>query len=127
MKHIKLIQEVCMRQDWQHEGPDITVDLEGGRKQVIQSELFVFEGQEMIRLLTRVGSMQKLTDTQLSALLSLNYSLSFGALASFEDDLVMTETLLLHDSAHDQLAYAVRFLAETSDGYENQIYGTDQY
>jgi hypothetical protein len=87
MGHIKLISEVCMRQGWQHEGPDITVNFRDGRKQLVQSELYLFEG----------------------------------------DDLAMTETLLMSDSAHDQLGYAVRFLAETSDGYEKQIYGTDQH
>jgi hypothetical protein len=127
MGHIKLIYEVCMRRSWQHEGPDITVALGDGRRQLVRSELFLFEGVEMIRLYTRVGPMNKLSETQLSALLSLNYSLAFGALASFGDDLIMTETLLMHDSAHDQLGHAVRFLAETSDGYEKQIYGTNQY
>jgi hypothetical protein len=127
MRHIKLISEVCMRQGWQHEGPDITVKFRDGRKQLVQSELYLFEGEEMIRLYTRVGPMNKLSETQLIALLGLNSSLAFGALASFGDDLAMTETLLISDSAHDQLGYAVRFLAETSDGYEKQIYGTDQH
>lgn len=127
MEHIKLITEVCMRQDWQQEGPDITVAAGGGRKQLVQSELYLYEGLEMIRLYTRVGPLNKLSETQLSALLGLNFSLAFGALAAFDEDLVMTETLLMHDSAHDQIAYAVRFLAETGDGYEKQIYGTDQH
>ena len=127
MEHIKLISEVCMRQGWQHEGPDITLAAGGGRKQLIQSELFLFEGEEMLRLYTRVGPMNKLSETQLSALLGRNFSLAFGALASFGEDLVMTETLMMRASAHDQVAYAVRFLAETADGYEKQIYGTDQY
>ena len=127
MEHIKLISEVCMRQGWQHEGSDITVNFADGRKQLVQSELYLFEGEEMIRLYTLVGPMNKLSETQLSALLGLNSSLAFGALASFGDDLAMTETLLMRDSAHDQLGYAVRFLAEAADGYEKQIYGTDQH
>ena len=127
MEHIKLISEVCMRNDWQHEGPDITVVLGDGRKQLVRSEVYLFEGVEMLRLYSRVGPMTKFSETQLNALLGRNFSLAFGALASFGEDLVMTETLMMHKSAHDQVAYAVRFLAETSDGYEDQIYGTDQY
>lgn len=128
MEHIKLISEVCMRQgDWQHEGPDITVGFTDGRKQLVHSELYLFEGVEMLRLYTRVGPMNKLSETQLNALLGRNFSLAFGALASFGHDLVMTETVMMSDSAHDQVAHAVRFLAETSDGYEDQIYGTDRY
>ena len=127
MEHIKLIGEVCMRQDWQQEGPDITVTFGDGRKQLVHSELYVFEGEEMIRLYSRVGPLNKLSETQLSALLGRNFSLAFGALASFGEDLVMTETLMMRASAHDQVAYAVRFLAETADGYEKQIYGTDQH
>ena len=125
MEQLKLIREVCMRQNWEPDGSDITVALGGGRKQLIHSEVYAFEGEQMIRIYTRVGLLQKLSETQRSALLGLNFSLAFGALASFGDDLVMTETLLVHDSAHDQLANAIRFLAETSDGYEDQIYGTD--
>jgi hypothetical protein len=127
MEHLKLIREMCMRQKWVPDGSDVTVALSGGRKQLIHSEVYAFEGEQMIRIYTRVGPLQKLSETQLSALLGLNFSLAFGALASFGDDLVMTETLLVHDSAHDQLANAMRFLAETSDGYEDQIYGTDQH
>ena len=127
MEHIKLISEVCMRQGWQHEGPDITLVLEGGRKQLVHCETYLFEGLQMLRLYSRVGPMTRFSETQLTALLGRNFSLAFGALASYGEDLVMTETLLMHKSAHDQVAYAVRFLAETSDGYEDQVFGTDQY
>lgn len=127
MEYIKLISKVCQKQGWQHDGPDITLSFEDKRKQLVQTEIFLFEGEEMIRVYTRVGPLNKLTETQLSALLGLNFSLTFGALASFGEDLVMTETLLMRDAAQDHLAYAIRFLAETSDGYEKQIYGTDRY
>ena len=127
MEHIKLISEVCQKQGWQHDGPDITLTFGDSRKQLVQTEVYLFEGEEMIRLYTPVGPLGKLSETQLSALLGLNFSLAFGALASFGENLVMTETLLMRDAAQDHLAYAVRFLAETSDGYEKQIYGTDQY
>lgn len=127
MEHVKLINEVCMRQGWQHDGPDVSIAFGDGRHQLVQSELYLFEGEEMIRLYTRVGSLSRLSDTQRSALLGLNFSLAFGALASIGDDLVMTETMLMRDTVHDQLAYAIRFLADTADGYEKEIFGTDQY
>jgi len=127
VEHMELISEVCQRQGWSHDGPDITLIFGDNRKQLVQTELYLFEGEEMIRLYTRVGPLNKLSETQLSALLGLNFSLAFGALASFGEALVMTETLLMRESVHNQLAYAVRFLAETADGYEQQIYGTDQY
>ncbi|MEM1152981.1 MAG: hypothetical protein AAGI44_02505 [Pseudomonadota bacterium] len=127
MDSLKLISEVCMRQKWQLDGNQITVSITGGRKQFVRAEVFLYEGQEMIRLVTLVGPMSKLSDTQRSALLSRNSSLAFGALTALGDDLAMTETLLTHDAGHEQLSLAVRFLAETCDGYEEQIYGTDQY
>ena len=127
MEHIELISEVCQRQGWAHDGPDITLVLGDHRKQLVKSEVFLFEGEEIIRLYTRVGPLSKLSETQLSALLGLNFSLAFGALASYGEALVMTETLLMRELVHSQLVYAVRFLAETADGYEKLIYGTDQY
>jgi len=116
-----------MRHGWHFDGAAITVQLDSGRKQIIHLATFAFDGEEITRIYSRVGPIDALSDTQLSALLGLNFSLAFGALARYGDDLVMTETLLLQEHSHDQLAFAIRFLAETSDGYEKRIYGTDHH
>jgi hypothetical protein len=123
----RLVAEVCRQQGWHFDGSAVTVRLDNDRRQVVELTNFVFDGEDVTRLYTRVGPVSILSGTQLSALLGLNFSLAFGALASYGDDLVMTETLLLRESSLDQLAYAIRFLAEKSDGYEKQIYGTDHY
>ena len=127
MEIFKTIAEVCMRNDWEYDATSITLALGGGRKQVVNFEGMVYEGREVTRIYTRVGALANLSETQLSAILGLNFSMAFGALAAYRDDLVMVYTLLLREGSHDQLATSIRFLAETSDRYEGQIYGTDQY
>ena len=39
----------------------------------------------------------------------------------------MTETFALDEMRADEFEGAVRFLAETADGFEEAIYGTDDY
>jgi len=127
MDILRVFADVCMRNKWQLTGRQATLPIPGGRTQVIELERFVFQGEEMARIFTLVGPADELSTVQLNAILSINFGLAFGALAFAGGQLVMTDTFLLKQVDHDQLAFSMNFLAETADGYERQIYGTDQY
>jgi hypothetical protein len=81
----------------------------------------------MLRVFTAVGPLSSLSPVQLNGVLGLNASLAFGALALKGDDLVMTDTYLLKGDCHEQLACSMRFIAETADRYEREIYRTDRH
>ncbi|MCP5121810.1 MAG: hypothetical protein H6990_10620 [Pseudomonadales bacterium] len=123
----KVVVDVCQRREWRRDGQQATLILPGGRHQVVGFEQFLFEGEEMLRVSTTVGPVAALSDIQLSAVLGLNASLAFGALAIAGADLVITDTLLLTSHCHEQLGRAMRFIAETADRYEREIYHTDQH
>ncbi|MDH4039100.1 MAG: hypothetical protein OEW92_07365 [Gammaproteobacteria bacterium] len=121
----KVVVDVCLRNDWQCDGNQATLVIPGGRHQVLSFATFLFEGEEVLRITTAVGPVAPLSEIQLNGVLGLNASLAFGALAILGKDLVMTDTYLLKGDCHDQLAYAMGFIAETADRYEREIYRTD--
>lgn len=118
---------VCEKNGWQRDGNKATMILPGGRKQVVYLEQFVFEGDDMARIYTHVGPVACLSEIQLNAVLGLNFSLAYGALAIYSENLVMTDTFLLDQIDQDQLTYSMRFLGETGDRYEQLIYATDKH
>ncbi len=121
----KAVIDVCLRKDWQCDGHQATIKLPGGRHQVLSFEPFLHYGEDMLRIYTAVGPVAPLSDIQLNAVLGLNTSLAFGALAIAGADLVMTDTVLLKGDCHDLLALAMDFMAETADRYEREIYHSD--
>jgi hypothetical protein len=123
----KVVIDVCLRNDWQCDGRHATLVIAGGRHQVLSFERFLFEGEDMLRVFTAVGPVSSLSPVQLNGVLGLNASLAFGALALKGDDLVMTDTYLLKGDCHEQLACSMRFIAETADRYEREIYRTDRH
>lgn len=123
----KVVVDVCLRKEWRRDGQQATLALPGGRHQVVSFEPFLFEGEEMLRVSTTVGPVAALSEIQLNAVLGLNASLAFGALAILGEDLVMTDTMPLKPDVHDLLARSVSFIAETADRYEREIYHADKY
>jgi hypothetical protein len=123
----KVIVDVCLRKHWQYDGRQATVTLEGGRRQIITFEEFLLDGEDMLRFFTVVGPVDILSPIQLDAVLRLNYSHAYGAMAICGYDLIMVDTLLLKHDCHEQLAYAIQFMAETADRYEREIYRTDHH
>lgn len=127
MDIMKIFGDVCMRNKWQLTGRQATLPIEGGRTQVIELERFQFQGEDMARIFTLVGPADELSTVQLNAILGINFSLAFGALAFAKGQLVMADTFLIRHIDHDQLAFSMNFLAQTADDYERQIYGTDEH
>lgn len=123
----KAVIDICMRKNWQCDGQQATLILPGGRHQILTFEPFLFEGEEMLRVFTRVGPVAALSEVQLSAVLGLNSSLAFGALAIVGTDLVMTETFLIKGDCQALVSYAMNFIAETADRYEREIYRTNEH
>lgn len=121
----KAVVDVCLRKDWECDGKQATLALDRGRHQVLSFEEFLLDGEEMLRIITIVGPVAALSDIQLNAVLGLNRSLAYGALAIAGDELVMVDTFLLRGDCHEQLASAMTFIAETADRYEREIYHTD--
>ncbi len=121
----KIVLDVCLRNDWDCDGERATFKLAGGRHQVLSFEPFLLDGNDMLRVITVVGPVAALSAIQINAVLGLNSSLAYGALAMSGDDLIMVETMLLQGDCHDQLARAMSFMAETADRYEREIYHTD--
>ena len=121
----KVVVDVCLRNDWECDGERATLRLAGGRHQVLSFEPFLLDGDDMLRIVTAVGPVAALSAIQLNAVLGLNSSLAYGALAIAGDTLTMVDTFLLSGDCHDQLARAMHFMAETADRYEREIYHTD--
>ena len=81
----------------------VEVKLESGRRQVVQLQFFEYEGREMVRLYTVIGSTERIRPTRLQFALELNYALPHGAMAVKDEQLVMVDTLILADADPGEL------------------------
>ena len=123
----ELCRDLCDHHGWELRPNGVHVPLPGGRGQVVSLDLFQFEERDMVRLTTVIGSASAANTVRLNIAMRLNAELAHGAFAVREDDLIMTDTLLLADVDPDELEGALRYLAETADRHEEQIFGTDQH
>jgi len=96
-----------------------------GRHQIVELEFFDYREQELVRFFTTIGDATQLSAVRLNIVLRLNAELAHGCLAVKDDNLVMTDTLLLKDADPDEIEASVSYLAETADYYEKQLFGTD--
>ncbi len=122
-----VLERICKKNRWTASGDSLEYTLPNGRKQLIFAEEFAHGDERMLRLYSHVGEESELTEIRLRAALSLNYKLPHGAFALREGKLVLTETFLLREADEDEVASAIRYLAESADRYERFIYGTDRY
>jgi hypothetical protein len=121
----QLCKRVCQAQGWNLLPSGIEVTWGDGRHQIVSLEFFDYREHELVRLFTTIGDSTQLSATRLNIVLRLNAELAHGALAVKDDNLVMTDTLLLKDADPDEIEAAVSYLAETADYYEKQLFGTD--
>ena len=103
----------------------VEVKLESGRRQVVQLQFFEYEGREMVRLHTVIGSTERIRPTRLQFALELNYALPHGAMAVKDEQLVMVDTLILADADPGELEASLEYLATTADQYEASMFGPD--
>lgn len=123
----ELLRNVCAQCDWELLPSGVNVKHANGRHQVVSFEIFDFEEEHLVRLVTTIGAARELRKEQLEQALRANIRLAHGALALEGDDLCMTDTLSLEESGPGEIESAVAFLADMADYYEQVLFGTDTH
>ena len=126
-RFLEVCREACEEQGWEYSERGVTLAFEDGRRQAVDFEFFAFEGQELVRLFTTIGSTVRIDPMRLETALRLNFGLPHGALAVKKDDLVMVDTLMAERCDAGEFAAAVRYLGETADHFEKTMFGPDQH
>jgi hypothetical protein len=123
----EILRRVCAERGWEFTPHGVRVRVRSGRHQVVELGFFEFEKEELVRLHTTIGKIEELDPVRLTVALRINAELPHGALAVMDDDLVMTDTLMLDDADFGEIEASINFLAETADEYEQRLFDTDQY
>jgi hypothetical protein len=127
-KHFaQTLERVCQERGWELLRSGVRVSWAGGRQQLVELEFFPFKQEELVRLSTAIGSVEQLSEIRLRIALRINIELAHGCLAVKNDQLVMTDTLMLRDADYGEIEASIHYLAETADHYEKTLFGTDQY
>jgi hypothetical protein len=121
------LERVCQERGWMLLPSGAQVTLAAGRHQLVELEYFQSGRDDLVRLYTTIGSAEDLGTVRLAAALRINAELDHGCLAVKNEDLIMTDTLMLRDADLDEIDASISFLAETADYYEKTIFETDQY
>jgi len=120
-------QRVCRERGWELLPSGVQVSWPNGRRQLVEVKFFQFQREELVRLYTTIGDVERMGAVRLMVALRINAELAHGCLAVNDDDLVMTDTLMLRDADSAEIEASIAYLAETADHYEQTIFGTDQY
>ncbi len=123
----QILTRVCAEHGWEFTPAGVRVRFASGRQQMVEIGFFAFQKEELVRLHTTIGRIEELDPVRLIVALRINAELAHGALAVMDEDLVMTDTLMLDDAGFAEIEASIRFLAETADDYEQTLFGTDQY
>lgn len=125
------LELLCQRAGWPRtELPDgttaITVVLADGRKQ----DMFVTrreeEGLPLARIVTHIGPLSRLSGEKTLQALHMNAELRFGAFAIADDNLVMTDSVLIAAADVEELEQSLRYLARQADQAEKFLFGVDE-
>jgi len=122
-----LCTQMCTEAGWERLPNAIRVAWPGGRHQLVALEFFEQQGQEFVRMCTRIGPVEALDEDRLVSALRVNAGLARGALAVMHDDLVMLDTQLLQDAELNEVKASIDYLARTADSYEKTLFDTDAY
>ena len=120
-------RDVCEERGWELLPSGIRVALPGGRHQLVELDFFEYATRALVRLSTRIGSEDELTNARFSLALRLNAELAHGAFALHDSELVMLDTLVLEDTDPGELDAVVEYLAVTADRYEDRLFGRDEH
>ena len=123
----QICSRVCAEQGWELLPSGVKVTFGDGRHQVVSLEFFEFEGEELVRLYTTIGSASAMGAERLTAALRVNAGLAHGALAVKDGDLAMIDTLMLKDADSSEIEASIGYLARTADTYEKTLFGTDEH
>ncbi len=123
----QLLERVCEERGWMLLPSGVQVNFADGRHQLVGLEFFQSGPEELVRLYSTIGSAEELGTVRLTVALRINAELAHGCLAVKNDDLIMTDTLMLQDADMAEIEASISFLAENADYYEKSIFETDQY
>ncbi len=123
----RICERVCEEQGWELQPSGVRIDYRDGRHQVVSLEFFESDGHDLVRLWSPIGDSRALGVERLALALQVNARLAHGALAVREEQLIMTETLLLRDADPGELRASLESLAATADYYEKIFFGTDEH
>jgi hypothetical protein len=120
-----VFEHVCRRAGWVLDGDAAVVPLPGGRRQRVGAEAQAEDGEEWLRLSSRIGDAAVLNEPRLLAALRLNARLRLGAIAVVGDALALVDTLRLRDADAGEVQQAVLYLAQKADEFERALFGRD--
>lgn len=120
-----LFTKVCADAGWTQKMAAAELALDEGRRQQVIHEVYEEDGEKLVRVYSVVGPAARLDARRTRAALSLNWRLRFGAIAIWEDQLVVTRSFLERDLDADELRLAIEFIARTADEYEHYIFRKD--
>jgi hypothetical protein len=123
----RICERVCRDQGWNLLPTGVQIFGADGRQQVVSLEFFEFDGSDLVRLYSTIGSTSSLAPERLALALQANARLVHGALAVRDADLIITATLLLADADPGEISATLRYLAATADYYEKIFFGTDEH
>lgn len=103
----------------------VTLPLESGRHHKVKLTHFRHDNVAYVRFTAAIGTAGNVEIARASSALALNYHLAFGAVATHNNDLVLTETQPL-GTVTPQLATAIiSYLAHQADRYEEIMFHAD--
>jgi hypothetical protein len=117
--------DVCKREGWERTGSTAVVPLPGERRQVVGVDLLVVDGDELMRLYTRVGEAAVLNEARLLAALRMNARLRCGAISILDTDLALVDIVPLADARADAVRASILYLARQADDFERALFGRD--
>jgi hypothetical protein len=123
----RICKRVCEQQGWALLPAGVQIAWPDGRQQIVSLEFFEFRREELVRLYTVIGTIRGMSADRLARALRINAHLAHGALAVRDDELIMTDTLMLKDSDPAEIEASLAYLAETADYYERTLFGGDNH
>lgn len=119
--------EICERHEWKWDGARVELHLDGGRRQQVELDYFVYADHEMVRLYSTIGPTRRIAAQKLVFALEMNWKMPHGGVAVHDDMLVLVDTLMVGDATPSEIEATVTYLAETADQYEESMFGPDAY
>jgi len=104
----------------------LTLSTPGGRRQVVRAYPFEEEGRSYLRFYTPIGKVADLPKQILKTAMELNASLTHGAFALFEGQVVLADTMELQAGNPEEGARILGYLGRMADSFEKMVSGVDR-
>jgi hypothetical protein len=104
----------------------LTLSTPGGRRQVVRAYPFEEDGRSYLRFYTPIGKTTDLPKQILKTAMELNASLTHGAFALFEGQVVLADTMELQGANPEEGARILGYLGRMADSFEKMVSGVDR-